>query len=90
MFSRAQPEIIGASQGYNPSCDTFTSGGWNDAFDYIALDPLTTPSASQLKSARMGELSADWVNQITSDWYSCVLKYQTIGINNKAICGYLN
>lgn len=86
MFSRAQPEEIGALQAYNPSCDTFTAGGWEDAFEYIDRAD-TTPTTASLFNYRLGELSNDYVTRIQSDWYNCVLYYQTIGKNTPSTCG---
>lgn len=74
MFSRAQPEVIGALQVYDPTCTNFVSGGWNDAFAYID-QPAATPSTSELSKYRMSELSSAYINRIQNDWYTCVLTY---------------
>lgn len=76
MFSRAQPEVIGALQAYNPSSPNFVQYGWNDAFDYINI-PSTTPSISTLQKYAMGELSSTYINRIQQDWYLCVMTYSS-------------
>lgn len=75
MFSRAQPEVLGALQPYDPSCSKFVEGGWNDAFDYIDRAP-STPSIADLNKYRVGELSAAYINKIEQDWYTCVVDYK--------------
>ncbi len=84
MFSRAQPEVIGALQSYDPSSTKFAEGGWNDAFEYIDRAP-STPSLADLSKYRVGELSASYINQIEQDWYICVVQY-TSG-SSPAYCG---
>ena len=83
MFSRAQPEVIGSLQAYDPTCDNFLDG-WNDAFEYIDRDPAT-PSTSDLSKYRLSELSAAYINQIEQDWYTCVLTY--VAGNSPSYCG---
>lgn len=74
MFSRQQPDVLGAQQAYNPNGDNFVSGGWNDAFAYIDR-PSTTPSTSLLNQYAMSELNSAYISRIQSDWYQCVLNY---------------
>jgi putative spermidine/putrescine transport system substrate-binding protein len=76
MFSRAQPEVIGALQAYDPTCDNFVAGGWNDAFAYIDR-PTATPSNNDLARYRLSELSSTYINRIQEDWYACVLTYSS-------------
>jgi putative spermidine/putrescine transport system substrate-binding protein len=74
MFSRQQPDVLGAQQPYDTTGTNFVDGGWNDAFAYIDR-PSTTPSVSTLNQYAMTELTSDYITRIQQDWYVCVLNY---------------
>jgi len=69
MFTRSTPEVWGALQAFDPFADTMLD--WDAAFDYI-LTHEATPTVEELASAKLGDLSSDWVNRINEDWATFV------------------
>merc|ERR1711907_400073 len=69
MFTRSQPEVWGALQAFDPFADTMLE--WDAAFDYI-LTHEATPTVEELASAKLGDLTSEWVNRINEDWATFV------------------
>jgi putative spermidine/putrescine transport system substrate-binding protein len=65
MFVRAQPEVWGALQAFDPSAPAIKE--WDVAFNYIDAHSAT-PTVEALAAAKLPDLSAAWVARINADW----------------------
>jgi ABC-type uncharacterized transport system YnjBCD substrate-binding protein len=67
MFRRAQPEVWGALQSFDPTARHLEEAGWNTPFDYIDTHEAT-PTVEALAAHRLPELDQSYVSRIEEDW----------------------
>ena len=68
MLTRSRPHVWGALQGFDPAA---LSDEQLRIFNKVDTHP-SAPSESDLLSSRLGELNADYVTRIESDWVTFV------------------